>query len=229
MQMQSGIFNELVMEEAIKDKTAMVQKEMENAEKANLAQPESYAEEEEEAKDSDSDFNDDDDSVIRNMRELRMAAAKAKQSQHQIDMANGHGQLKEITEEEFLPTVTGTRFIILAFYHKDFERCKIVDMHLSKIAREHTETKFCKIDAEKCPFFVAKLAVQMLPTIVCFCDGISVDRVVGFEEIGGSDDFPTMLMTRRLIESGCLMAKNKKERGEININKRARRRGDSSS
>jgi hypothetical protein len=82
MQMQSGIFNELVMEEAIKDKTAMVQKEMENAEKANLAQPESYAEEEEEAKDSDSDFNDDDDSVIRNMRELRMAAAKAKQSQH---------------------------------------------------------------------------------------------------------------------------------------------------
>ena len=158
-----------------------------------------------------------------------MAALKAKNVQHQKDMANGHGQYNEITEEQFLPTVTGTRFIILHFFHKDFERCKIVDMHLNKIAREHTETKFCRIDAEKCPFFVAKLAVQMLPTIVTFCDGVAVDRVVGFEEVGGHDEFPTMLLTRRLIESGCLMAKNKKERGEININKKARRRGVNSS
>lgn len=69
----------------------------------------------------------------------------------------------------------------------------------------------------------------MLPTIVCFCDGIAIDRVVGFEEVGGNDEFPTVLLTRRLIESGCLMAKNKKERGEINIGKKARRRQHDSS
>jgi len=69
----------------------------------------------------------------------------------------------------------------------------------------------------------------MLPTIVCFCDGIAIDRIVGFEELGGHDEFPTLLLTRRLIESGCIMAKNKKERGEIGINKKARRRHDSSS
>jgi len=32
-------------------------------------------------------------------------------------------------------------------------------MHLNKIAREHTETKFARIDAEKCPFFVSKLNI----------------------------------------------------------------------
>ena len=72
-------------------------------------------------------------------------------------MANGHGHYTEITEEQFLPVVTKTRFVILHFYHKDFERCKIIDMHLSQIARQHTETHFVKIDAEKCPFFVSKL------------------------------------------------------------------------
>jgi len=93
------------------------------------------------------------------MRDKRIAMQKYKAEEHTKNMMNGHGQYAEITEEQFLPTVTGTKFIILAFYHKDFERCKIIDMHLNKIAREHTETKFARIDAEKCPFFVSKLNV----------------------------------------------------------------------
>ena len=144
-------------------------------------------------------------------------------------MANGHGKYTEITEDQFLPVVTKTRFVILHFYHKDFERCKIVDMHLTNISRVHTETHFVKIDAEKCPFFVSKLAVQMLPTIVCFIDGIAVDRVVGFEEIGGVDDFPTLLMTRRLISAGVLKALNSKERGDMKISKGKNRRDYSDS
>lgn len=31
----------------------------------------------------------------------------------------------------------------------------------------------------------------MLPTVVLFRDGIAVDRIVGFEALGGSDDFAT--------------------------------------
>jgi len=82
------------------------------------------------------------------------------------------------------------------------------------------EAKFVSINAERCPFFIAKLKVQVLPTIICFMDGISVDRIVGFEELGGKDEFPTLLLTRRLIKSGCLKAKNKKEKGEIKIKRR---------
>ena len=66
------------------------------------------------------------------------------------------------------------------FYHKDFERCKIVDMHLRDISKQHIEARFIYMDAEKAPFFIQKLQIQVLPTIVCFIDGIAVDRVVGF-------------------------------------------------
>ena len=63
----------------------------------------------------------------------------------------------------------------------------------------------------------------MLPTIICFIDGISVDRVVGFEELGGQDEFPTLLLSRRLVKSGTLKALNKKEKGEMKIRKGGRR------
>ena len=134
-------------------------------------------------------------------------------------MQKGHGTYCEITEQEFLPTVTKTTYCIVHFFHKDFERCKIVDMHLANIVKSHKEALIVKIDAEKCPFFVTKLQVKMLPTIISFIDGIAVDHIIGFEELGGIDDFPTMIMIRRLIAGGCLIAKNDKEAGKMKIMK----------
>ena len=124
---------------------------------------------------------------------------KEAKRQHQENLIAGHGKYEEITEEQFLPTVTKTKFVVVHFYHKDFERCKIMDHHLRIIAREHIETRFVNIDAEKCPFFVAKLQIQMLPTVICFMDGVAFDRIVGFEELGGQDEFPTLVLTRRLV------------------------------
>lgn len=57
----------------------------------------------------------------------------------------------------------------------------------------------------------------MLPTLICFADGVAVDRVVGFDELGARDDFPEIALTRRLIRSGVLKALNKAEKGHINI------------
>ena len=113
---------------------------------------------EEKKNDSDSDFDlDDDDEVMRGLREQRMAQMKQERQELEENMAKGHGQYQEIVEDEFLPTVTKSPFTVVHWYHKDFERCKIIDHHLAQIAKQHVETKFCKIDAEKCPFFVAKL------------------------------------------------------------------------
>ena len=136
-----------------------------------------------------------------------------------MNMAAGHGQYGEITEDQFLPCVTKTNFVVVHFFHKDFERCKIMDHHLSIISKQHTETRFVSIDSEKCPFFVAKLQIQMLPTIICFMDGVAFDRVVGFEELGGKDEFPTLLLTRRLVQTGCIKGLNKKEKGTMRIKK----------
>lgn len=38
--------------------------------------------------------------------------------------------------------------------------------------------------------------------------------------MGNKDDFPTVLMTRRLIKAKVLKANNKEEEGRVNINKK---------
>ena len=69
----------------------------------------------------------------------------------------------------------------------------------------------------------------MLPTIIMFDNGVAVDRIVGFEELGGVDDFPTLTLTRRLIRGGVLEAKTKKEKGHISIKKGCCRNNNDSS
>ncbi len=91
---------------------------------------------------------------MRSMAEHRLAAMKEAYEEKQTNKTLGHGTYIEITEQEFLPLVTKTKYCVVAFFHKDFERCKILDMHLERIAKTHEETRFVRIDAEKCPFFI---------------------------------------------------------------------------
>ena len=44
------------------------------------------------------------------------------------------------------------------------------------IAGRHFSTKFIRINVKVAPFFVEKLKVQILPCIIVFVNGISVDR-----------------------------------------------------
>lgn len=71
------------------------------------------------------------------------------------------------------------------FYHKEFERCKIMDKHLRTISFAHPETQFLYIDAEKAPFFVNKLHIRSLPSVCLFIDGKLKDKIVGFEGFSG--------------------------------------------
>ncbi len=70
----------------------------------------------------------------------------------------------------------------------------------------------------------------MLPTVVMFVNGVAVDRIVGFADLGGQDDFPTINLTRALIKGGVLYANNRKEKGIMKIKKGSNRnnRNDSS-
>jgi thioredoxin-like negative regulator of GroEL len=69
---------------------------------------------------------------------------------------------------------------VVHFYHREFESCKVADMHLEKMAKKFIGTKFVKLEAEKAPFFVKKLNVQTLPTMVCFVDGKAIWKQFGF-------------------------------------------------
>lgn len=171
--------------------------------------------EQQHASDDEDNWDEEEEKIMRGLRDVRMQAMKNNYQTQQENLIKGHGQYTEIKEDEFLPAVTKSKFTLCHFYHKDFERCKIVDMHLRNIARKHTEAKFLNLNAEMAPFFIKKLLIQVLPTIICFIDGVAVDRVVGFEELGGKDDFPEMALTRRLIRSGVLKALSKAEKGQI--------------
>ncbi|TYZ58025.1 hypothetical protein PybrP1_012842 [[Pythium] brassicae (nom. inval.)] len=178
----------------------------------------------------DSDSDDDvlldeleDDPELERLRTLRMSQLKQAYEAKQELLAKGHGEYREISQDEFLAEVTASPRVAVHFYHNDFERCKIVDMHLSRLAKTHIECKFLKLNAEKAPFFVQKLAVRVLPTIVCFRDGVAFpSRVVGFDgltaddeeeesaafgsrgHLTASDAFPTIALARKLVQIGAV-------------------------
>ena len=67
---------------------------------------------------------------MRSLKQQRLQQMKNDYEERQTNKTLGHGTYIEIVEEEFLPTVTKTKYVVVAFFHKDFERCKIIDMHL---------------------------------------------------------------------------------------------------
>ena len=58
------------------------------------------------------------------------------------------------------------------------------------------------MDVENVPFLVVQLKIQVLPCIISFINGIGVDRVVGFEDLGNTDSFSTAKLEYRLIQTG---------------------------
>lgn len=104
----------------------------------------------------------------------------------------GHGVYDEIEEEAFLKTVTASPRCVVHFYHKNFEKCKVMDMHMQKCARYFLGTRFVKMDAEKAPFFVEKLQVKTLPCAVVFNDGIAKGKQLGFDLLPGGLECKTV-------------------------------------
>ncbi|KAJ7562851.1 hypothetical protein O6H91_03G086400 [Diphasiastrum complanatum] len=143
-----------------------------------------------------------DDPELERLHAERIASLKKEAEKRQVLQQKGHGEYREVTEAEFLGEVTRSQKVVCHFFHQEFIRCKIVDKHLKILVNKHVEAKFIKIDAEKCPFFVSKLAIKVLPCVILFRDGVAVDRIVGFQELGGVDDFATSALEARLLRKG---------------------------
>lgn len=150
--------------------------------------------------------DEEEEDEYRALQEARLRALREHHQRIQESLSKGHGQYREIVEEEFLGEVTKSKLAVVHFYHREFEKCKVMDKHLREMAERHITTKFVHLDAEKAPFFVGKLAVRTLPTLLLFRDGVLVDRVVGFEGLGGVEDFSTRALERRLAEAEVLDA-----------------------
>ena len=85
----------------------------------------------------------------------------------------GHGEYTEIPEEkEFFEVSKKSGNVVCHFYRDDFFRCKVVDKHLAILARKHMETKFVKINAEKCPFLTGVSLLFSMYGMIYFKSGI---------------------------------------------------------
>lgn len=103
-----------------------------------------------------------DDPELNKLHEQRLAQLKADQEKRQVMSQQGHGEVSEIPEIDFLEAVTKTERCVVHFFHKDFERCKIMDKHLRELAVKYFETRFIKLSAPDSQFFVTKLQVRSL-------------------------------------------------------------------
>eukprot|EP00571_Detonula_confervacea_P008042 CAMPEP_0172317390 /NCGR_PEP_ID=MMETSP1058-20130122/31421_1 /TAXON_ID=83371 /ORGANISM="Detonula confervacea, Strain CCMP 353" /LENGTH=351 /DNA_ID=CAMNT_0013031931 /DNA_START=102 /DNA_END=1157 /DNA_ORIENTATION=- len=159
---------------------------------------------ESESEDDDDEYGhllDDEDDVLHAMRQARMAQLKQQQSQRATNISLGHGSLRTITQDEFLPECTGSsKYVIVHFYHDDFERCKIMDYHLKIIAQEHLEAKLLRIDVAKSPFFVSKLHIKTLPALFVFDNGKQIAQLGGFDGLAKNPKKPDEWHTGRLQE-----------------------------
>ena len=62
---------------------------------------------------------------------------------------------EEKTEKEFFAMIEAKKERIVAhFYHPDFEKCSMMQNALEKIAYNHPESLFIKMDATKATFLV---------------------------------------------------------------------------
>lgn len=156
----------------------------------------------------DSD-NDDDDPVLEAMRLKRLQEMQHAHQQKAKELALGHGQVRTISEDEFLTECTGqSEFVVVHFFHNDYERCKVMDHHLKIVAPLHTSCKILRLDAAKAPFFVTKLQVRTLPTLIAFREGKSMARLIGFEGLASPtkdpDEWETSSLQRWLAGVGAI-------------------------
>ncbi|KAI8823446.1 thioredoxin-like protein [Fimicolochytrium jonesii] len=170
------------------------------------------------ANDSDPELSDDDDALFAalerddddlsaDIRERRVDELKRDMAR-QMELKNcAYGTYDVIaTEMEVLNITTTIKNCVVHFAHKNFRRCQLMDGHLEALSRKHLKTRFIRVDVENAPFLVERLKVKVLPCVVAFIDGKSVDRLIGFEAVGDADNVPTSNVESWLRKAGVLTA-----------------------
>ncbi|KAL5561334.1 hypothetical protein UlMin_031081 [Ulmus minor] len=163
---------------------------------------------------------DSDDLEVLRERRLQQMKKMAEKRSRWISL--GHGEYSEIpAEKDFFSIVKASEHVVCHFYRENWP-CKVMDKHLSILAKQHIETRFVKIQAEKSPFLAEKLKIVVLPTLALIKNAKVDDYVVGFDELGGTDDFSTEELEERLAKSQVILYEG--ESSSLNASKSGTRR-----
>lgn len=139
--------------------------------------------------------DEEDGEFLREMAHRRMKAIKDASS----NRGATYGSLHHCSHErEVVEATTCTPRLVIHFSNPEFRRCKIMTEHLAKLAKKYECTRFMEIRPQETPFLVAKMNIKVLPCVVCIVDAQAMDRIVGFEELGETDEFDTSVLEERL-------------------------------
>lgn len=145
------------------------------------------------------------DDDLEGIRQKRLEGMKKYEKKKKEWLQLGHGEYSELASEpEFFEACKRSENVVCHFYRDSTFRCKIVDKHLNILAQKHVETRFLKISVDRAPFLCERMKIRVLPTIVLFKDFKSKDYIVGFDDLGGTDEFTTEMMEWRIARAGVI-------------------------
>eukprot|EP00268_Persea_americana_P035970 TRINITY_DN3543_c0_g2_i1.p1 TRINITY_DN3543_c0_g2~~TRINITY_DN3543_c0_g2_i1.p1 ORF type:complete len:160 (+),score=35.96 TRINITY_DN3543_c0_g2_i1:213-692(+) len=117
------------------------------------------------------------------LRERRLQQMKKMAEKRSRWIALGHGDYSELlSEKDFFAAVKASDRVVCHFYRENWP-CKVMDKHMSLLAKRHIETRFVKIHAEKSPFLAEKLKIVVLPTLALIKNAKVDDYVVQIEGV----------------------------------------------
>lgn len=150
---------------------------------------------------------------LEQLRKNRIKELQKQEEQKGIWLSNDHGKYEELPEEKmFFDIIKKSENVVIHFFRNTSPRCAIVDKHLQILAPKHIETRFVKFNAEKCPFLAEKLKIKTIPSIVLVQNTAMVDKIVGFTQLGNSDDFSTEMLEWRIAQNNVI-----KYEGDLSI------------
>jgi len=149
----------------------------------------------------------DDDFELSGLRERRLEELRREAAKTQQMALDDHGRYMEIKDEKKLIQLTAKAGrSVVHFFHPDFERCKTMDTKLEALASQYFQTLFVRVDVANVPWLVEKLHIKVLPCVVGFLDGVSKERIVGFEGIAAqsSKEINMAALESRLKQAGII-------------------------
>jgi len=161
----------------------------------------------------------DNDPEFKKLHEQRLEELRQQFKEKQEKLSKGHGHYDEMDEKDALKTAIKTQNLIVHFYADDFERCRVVDEHLKKLAVKHIDARFIRCNARKSPFLVDKWKIKTLPSICVVMGSYLVDKIIGFTDLGNKDNFPTIALERRLAKTGVIKDLDGKKHKKIDRTK----------
>jgi len=155
------------------------------------------------------DWDLEDDAFLASNRAKRMQELSDQIKDQRAQRAEGYGTYTQLNDDpEVMQTTLRCKYSLVHFFKSDFNRCRIMDEHLSALSQKHLQTRFLKVDVEHAAFLITKLNIKTLPCVVAFVDGIMTDKIIGFQGVGSSQDtFTTKDLEARLVVAGVLEEK----------------------